>query len=123
MRSLTGSHDCVFRQPSRYLVSGMVHRFGIESSPLHEKTDTRKEGLGHERPEERGDAGSGTCRLPARAGTGRRPRTASQQPVYLDPSQPIDRRVDDLISKLTLAEKGSLLGPGRRPSSGSKFRS
>src|SRR5206468_7632494 len=32
------------------------------------------------------------------------------QPVYLDPSQPIDRRVDDLISKMTLAEKGSLLG-------------
>ena len=25
--------------------------------------------------------------------------------VYLDPAQPIDRRVDDLISKLTLAEK------------------
>ena len=39
-------------------------------------------------------------------------RTESQQPVYLDPSQPIDRRVDDLISKLTLAEKGSLLGTG-----------
>ena len=39
-------------------------------------------------------------------------RTASQQPVYLDPSQPIDRRVDDLMSKLTLAEKGSLLGTG-----------
>ena len=38
---------------------------------------------------------------------------ASSQPaVYLDPSQPIDRRVDDLISKLTLAEKGSLLGTG-----------
>jgi len=37
---------------------------------------------------------------------------SSQQPVYLDPSQPIDRRVGDLISKLTLAEKGSLLGTG-----------
>src|SRR3990172_8461617 len=36
----------------------------------------------------------------------------SQTPIYLDPSQPIDRRVDDLISKLTLAEKGSLLGTG-----------
>jgi beta-glucosidase len=32
------------------------------------------------------------------------------QPIYLDPSRPLDRRVDDLISKLTLAEKGSLLG-------------
>jgi len=38
--------------------------------------------------------------------------TAWQQPVYLDPSQPLDRRVDDLMSKLTLAEKGSLLGTG-----------
>jgi beta-glucosidase len=30
--------------------------------------------------------------------------------VYLDPAQPLDRRVDDLISKLTLPEKASLLG-------------
>ena len=34
----------------------------------------------------------------------------SGQAVYLDPAQPIDRRVDDLISKLTMAEKASLLG-------------
>ena len=33
-------------------------------------------------------------------------------PVYLDPSQPLDRRVDDLLSRLTLAEKASLLGTG-----------
>ena len=49
------------------------------------------------------------------AGQGNRgPRLpgSPQQPVYLDPAQPIDRRVDDLISKLTLAEKGSLLGTG-----------
>src|ERR1700686_4636996 len=32
-----------------------------------------------------------------------------QQAVYLNPSQPIDKRVDDLISKLTLEEKASLL--------------
>lgn len=31
------------------------------------------------------------------------------QPVYLDPEQPIDRRVDDLIRRLTPAEKISLL--------------
>jgi beta-glucosidase len=49
-------------------------------------------------------AGQGTRGVPA--------PTSSQQPVYLDPSQPIDRRVDDLISRLTLAEKGSLLGTG-----------
>src|SRR6185295_9470986 len=30
--------------------------------------------------------------------------------VYLDPAQPIDKRVDDLISRLTLEEKGYLLG-------------
>jgi len=38
------------------------------------------------------------------AGEGRRgslPAPLSQQPVYVDPAQPIDRRVDDLISKLT----------------------
>ena len=49
------------------------------------------------------------------AGQGNRGPAApasSQQPVYLDPAQPIDRRVDDLISRLTLAEKGSLLGTG-----------
>src|SRR5882724_1545459 len=34
---------------------------------------------------------------------------SGQQPLYLDPSQPIDKRVDDLISKLTLEEKASLL--------------
>ncbi len=34
---------------------------------------------------------------------------AGQQPVYLDPSQPIEKRVDDLIPRLTLAEKASLL--------------
>lgn len=33
----------------------------------------------------------------------------AQQPIYLDPSQPIDKRVDDLIPRLTLEEKGSLL--------------
>src|SRR5664279_2604279 len=32
-----------------------------------------------------------------------------QQPVYLDPSQAIEKRVDDLVSRLTLAEKASLL--------------
>src|ERR1700736_2796029 len=31
-------------------------------------------------------------------------------PLYLDPSQPIDKRVDDLIPRLTLPEKASLLG-------------
>lgn len=33
----------------------------------------------------------------------------SQQAIYLDPSQPIERRVDDLIPRLTLQEKASLL--------------
>jgi beta-glucosidase len=34
---------------------------------------------------------------------------SAQQPAYLDPSQPISRRVDDLISRLTLVEKASLM--------------
>jgi beta-glucosidase len=34
----------------------------------------------------------------------------AQQPVYLDPSQPTDKRVDDLLSRLTLPEKVSLMG-------------
>jgi beta-glucosidase len=34
---------------------------------------------------------------------------SAQQPVYLDPSQPLDKRVDDLIPRLTLQEKTSLL--------------
>jgi beta-glucosidase len=33
----------------------------------------------------------------------------AQQPIYLEPSQPLDKRVDDLIPRLTLAEKISLL--------------
>ena len=33
-----------------------------------------------------------------------------QQPVYLDPAKPLDGRVEDLIGRLTLAEKISLLG-------------
>src|ERR1043165_3980844 len=33
----------------------------------------------------------------------------SQQPIYLDPSQPIETRVDDLIPRLSLEEKASLL--------------
>ena len=37
------------------------------------------------------------------------PFWASAQSVYLDPSQPIDKRVDDLIRQLTPAEKTSLL--------------
>lgn len=37
------------------------------------------------------------------------PLWASAQSVYLDPSQPIDKRVDDLIRQLTPAEKTSLL--------------
>jgi beta-glucosidase len=35
---------------------------------------------------------------------------AAQQSPYLDPSQPLDSRVDDLIGHLTLPEKISLLG-------------
>src|SRR2546425_10974900 len=34
---------------------------------------------------------------------------SAQQPLYLDPSQPIDKRVEDLIPRLTLEEKASLL--------------
>jgi len=34
---------------------------------------------------------------------------AQQQPKYLDPSQPLEQRVDDLISRLSLSEKISLL--------------
>ncbi len=37
------------------------------------------------------------------------PLLAKAQSVYLDPSQPIDKRVDDLIHQLTPAEKTSLL--------------
>jgi beta-glucosidase len=37
------------------------------------------------------------------------PLWASAQSVYLDPSQPIDKRVDDLIRQLTPEEKTSLL--------------
>ena len=37
------------------------------------------------------------------------PLWVSAQSVYLDPSQPIDKRVDDLIHRLTPAEKTSLL--------------
>ena len=33
-----------------------------------------------------------------------------QKPIYLDPAQPVDQRVADLVSKLTLEEKASLLG-------------
>jgi beta-glucosidase len=33
----------------------------------------------------------------------------AQQRIYLDPSQPIEKRVDDLIPRLTLEEKASLL--------------
>ena len=37
------------------------------------------------------------------------PQWACTQSIYLDPSQPIDRRVDDLIQRLTPEEKTSLL--------------
>src|SRR6266436_6265912 len=38
------------------------------------------------------------------------PLAASAQPaIYLDPAQPLERRVDDLIPRLTLEEKASLL--------------
>src|ERR1700746_1335020 len=35
--------------------------------------------------------------------------TPAKAPTYLDPSQPIDSRVDDLISRMTLEEKASQL--------------
>ena len=34
---------------------------------------------------------------------------ADNQPLYLDPSQPLETRVDDLLSRLTLEEKISLI--------------
>lgn len=33
----------------------------------------------------------------------------AQQPVYLDPSQPVQKRVSDLLSRLTLTEKAELM--------------
>ena len=36
--------------------------------------------------------------------------TSSKQPAYLDPSAPLDTRIDDLVRRLTLPEKISLLG-------------
>jgi beta-glucosidase len=38
------------------------------------------------------------------------PAASSQRPVYLDPDQPVEQRVDDLVGRLTLSEKISLLG-------------
>jgi len=35
---------------------------------------------------------------------------AQDKPIYKDPSQPLDKRINDLISKLTIEEKVSLLG-------------
>jgi len=35
--------------------------------------------------------------------------SSAQQPLYLDPSQPTEKRVDDLLHQLTLEEKTSLL--------------
>ena len=35
--------------------------------------------------------------------------TAAEAPLYLDPAQPVDRRVQDLISRLTVEEKATLL--------------
>lgn len=37
------------------------------------------------------------------------PLWSNAQSIYLDPSQPISKRVDDLIRQLTPAEKTSLL--------------
>ncbi len=37
-------------------------------------------------------------------------RKASPIPVYRDPQYPIDQRIDDLIRRMTLEEKVSLLG-------------
>ncbi|MEO8591839.1 MAG: glycoside hydrolase family 3 C-terminal domain-containing protein [Candidatus Solibacter sp.] len=34
----------------------------------------------------------------------------AQSPPYLDPSQPLDKRVDDLLGRLTIQEKTSLMG-------------
>jgi beta-glucosidase len=35
---------------------------------------------------------------------------SGQQPLYLDPAQPLEKRVDDLLGRLTLTEKISLMG-------------
>jgi beta-glucosidase len=35
---------------------------------------------------------------------------STEKPLYKDPSQPLEKRVDDLISKMTLEEKASQLG-------------
>ncbi len=37
------------------------------------------------------------------------PAQTADKPAYLDPSQPIEKRVDDLVSRMTLEEKASQL--------------
>ncbi|HET7214452.1 MAG TPA: hypothetical protein VFL79_12740, partial [Terriglobia bacterium] len=39
------------------------------------------------------------------AGTQIEAQSGAAAPIYLDPKQPIDRRVDDLMSRMTLKEK------------------
>jgi beta-glucosidase len=41
----------------------------------------------------------------ASAGMGQPPGTAASQPLYRDSSQPVDRRIEDLLSRMTLEEK------------------
>ena len=51
-----------------------------------------------------------TADLPPEGGSHSAGGGTLQQPTYLDPGQPLDERVDDLLRQLTLAEKISLLG-------------
>ena len=51
-------------------------------------------------------AAAATLFAPAAASSAQKaPRTAAERPVYKDSSQPIERRVEDLLSRMTLEEK------------------
>ena len=90
-----------YQRGTEWAATGNVTQKIPNDFPTADKTSTRKD---YDPP-----PGWGTAAAAPAGGRGRGQGGASGQPAYLNPALPIDQRVDDVVSRMTMEEKAGQL--------------
>jgi len=90
-----------YQRGTEWAATGSVTQKVPDDFPTADKTSTRKS---YDPP-----PGWGTAAAAPAGGRGRGQGGNTDRPAYLNPSLPIDQRVDDLVSRMTMEEKAGQL--------------